>query len=125
MIVERLCDPSIQRFVARNWNFASSGCALIRSSVANIFSVSTPLRIVSVAMLISRPPRSLLCWSNPPPERLGGIGATTQIRAGGVAISTYGGGAGPERGAGAAGCRVVHDGPQAPYDVTFAQITQA
>src|SRR5215211_1958954 len=78
MIVERLCAPAIQRFVARNWNFASSGCALIRSSVANIFSVSTPLRNEYVAMLISRPPRSLLCWSNPPPERLGGIGATTQ-----------------------------------------------
>ena len=46
MIVERLWAPSIQRLVARNWNCASSGCALIRSSVPNIGSVSTPLRIV-------------------------------------------------------------------------------
>ena len=45
--------------IARNWNLASSGCALIRSSVANICSVSTPLRTVFVTALISRPPGSL------------------------------------------------------------------
>jgi len=47
-----LCAPSIQRFVARNWNRASSGWALIRSSVANICSVSTPLRVDWVTVVI-------------------------------------------------------------------------
>src|SRR5207244_8389582 len=48
LTVERLWAPSIQRLVARNWNLASPGCSLIRSSVAYIFSVSTPLRVMSV-----------------------------------------------------------------------------
>src|ERR1044072_8156184 len=46
-MVERLCAPTIQWLVARNWNRASSRCALIRSSVANSFSRSTPFRTVS------------------------------------------------------------------------------
>ena len=43
-----LTQEFFARLLARNWNFASSGWSLIRSSVANIFSVSTPLRIVCV-----------------------------------------------------------------------------
>jgi hypothetical protein len=36
--------PRCQRFVARNWNFASSGCAFTAPMVANSLGVSTPLR---------------------------------------------------------------------------------
>src|SRR5215217_8705224 len=58
--MERLCEPPIQRLLARKWNFASSGWSLIRSSVANIFSVSTPLRIVCVTAVTWGPPGSFV-----------------------------------------------------------------
>ena len=48
--------PLIQRLVARNWNFASSGLARTASSVANSVGVSTPLsagRVLAVVMVIS------------------------------------------------------------------------
>ena len=46
-MLERLWAPEIQRLAARNWNFASSGSAVMRSSVAKSLFVSTPLSIVS------------------------------------------------------------------------------
>ena len=78
-------DPAV---VARNWNCASSGCALIRSSVANIVSVFTPLRIVSVAVvmptssglvrLVREPcPRAARATSAPPPKSVGHVAGCT------------------------------------------------
>jgi hypothetical protein len=55
LIVLRLCAPSIQRLLARNWNLAISGWAVIASSVANSRSVSTPLRTRSVTCVMSVP----------------------------------------------------------------------
>src|SRR3954469_14477131 len=79
-MVERLCAPAIQRFVARNWNWASSGCALIRSSVANIVPVSTPLRMVSLTAVIEPPRAVVLLVTSVLAGRPPAIGATTQIR---------------------------------------------
>src|SRR5262245_3838730 len=42
-MVLRLWVPLIQRLVARNWKFASSGLPLTASRVANRVGVSTPL----------------------------------------------------------------------------------
>ena len=43
-MVVRLCVPDTQRFVARNWNRASSGCGPTAPMVASSVGVSTPLR---------------------------------------------------------------------------------
>jgi hypothetical protein len=42
-MVLRLCVPLIQLLLARNWNFASSGCAFTASIVAKRVLVATPL----------------------------------------------------------------------------------
>ena|SRR5215813_470808 len=48
----RLCAPFCQRFVARNWNFASSGCAPTASIAPNSAGVSTPLRGSGVFLIM-------------------------------------------------------------------------
>src|SRR6478752_3661937 len=47
-----LCAPSIHLLCARNWKAAISGWALMASRVANRVAVSTPLRTVSVIVLV-------------------------------------------------------------------------
>ena len=44
-----LCVPACQRFVARNWNWASSGCAPTALIVARSFGVSIPFRGLGTA----------------------------------------------------------------------------
>ena len=48
----RLCPPPNQVLRARNWNFASSGWALMASSVPYMVAVSTPLRMVDVTVVV-------------------------------------------------------------------------
>jgi|SRR6478752_6863982 hypothetical protein len=51
-MVLRLCAPSIHLLCARNRKAAISGWALMASRVANRVAVSTPLRTVSVMVLV-------------------------------------------------------------------------
>src|SRR6478736_8534567 len=51
-MVLRLCAPSIHLLCARNRKAAISGWALMASRVANSVAVSTPLRTVSVMVLV-------------------------------------------------------------------------
>ncbi len=51
-MVDWLWVPEIQRLEARNWNLASSRCALTASRVAKSVGVSTPLRGVGVGFRV-------------------------------------------------------------------------
>jgi hypothetical protein len=53
-MTDRLCAPLSHVLLARNWNFAISGEPLTASSVANSAAVSTPLRELSVTVVMTR-----------------------------------------------------------------------
>src|SRR4051794_30081590 len=79
-MIVRLCEPSIQRLRARNWNFASSGSALTASSVPKSCAVSTPFLTVSAVVLTCSPSRR---FERPHrtygPRRRSTWGAATQL----------------------------------------------
>src|SRR3954447_616529 len=75
----RLCAPPNQVLRARYWKFASSGWALMASSVAYIVAVSTPLRMVDVTVVVILRFLSLvveLTWTRVRRPGAAGIGRT-------------------------------------------------
>src|SRR4051795_2376829 len=51
-MLERLCVPLTHSLRARNWNWASSGCPLTASRVANRVATSTPLTPAATSVLV-------------------------------------------------------------------------